>query len=56
MANITPITRERIAATEKTIRPYVRRTPLIRLDGSDFALALESLTFKLELLQHSGSF
>jgi len=50
------ITRERIAETETTIRPYVRRTPLLRLDASDFGLALPSLTFKLEMLQHSGSF
>ena len=56
MADITPITRERIAETERTIRPYVRRTPLVRLDASDFGLSLESLTFKLEMLQHSGSF
>jgi threonine dehydratase len=56
MAEATPITRERIAATEKTIRPFVRRTPLVRLEGSDFGLSLESLTFKLEMLQHSGSF
>jgi threonine dehydratase len=56
MADITPITRERIAETERTIRPYVRRTPLVRPDGADFGLALQSLTFKLEMLQHSGSF
>jgi threonine dehydratase len=56
MADITPITRERIAETETTIRPYVRRTPLVRLGGSDFGLSLQSLTFKLEMLQHSGSF
>jgi threonine dehydratase len=41
------ITRERIAATEHLIRPYVRRTPVIEAEG---------VTFKLELLQHSGSF
>ena len=41
MAEIAPITRERIAATEKIIRPFVRRTPLARLDGSDFGLSLE---------------
>jgi hypothetical protein len=46
MADITPITRERIAETETTIRPYVRRTPLVRLGGSDFGLSLQSLTFK----------
>src|SRR6516225_2579368 len=56
MAEIDRITRERVAATEKTIRPFVRRTPLVRVDGSDFGLSAESLTFKLEMLQHSGSF
>jgi threonine dehydratase len=56
MSDIAPITRERIAATEKTIRPFVRRTPLVRLEGTDFGLSLEKLIFKLEMLQHSGSF
>ena len=41
------ITRERIADTEQLIRPYVRRTPVIEAEG---------VTFKLELMQHSGSF
>jgi threonine dehydratase len=53
---MTPITRERIAATEKTIRPYIRRTPLLRMDAADFGLSLDKLSFKLEMLQHSGSF
>jgi threonine dehydratase len=52
----TPITRERIAATEAAIRRYVRRTPLVRADLSDFGLPPGPLTFKLEMLQHSGSF
>ena len=52
----TPITRERIAVTERTIRPYVRRTPLVEADGADFGLAPARLLFKLELLQHTGSF
>ena len=56
MAETVPITRERIAETEKIIRPYVRRTPVVRVDGADFGLPLEALTFKLEMLQHSGSF
>ena len=56
MDQITPITRERIAATETAIRPFIRRTPLVAADGSDFGLSLETLTFKLEMLQHSGSF
>jgi threonine dehydratase len=41
------VTRSEIAATETVIRPYVRRTPVI---------AEGNLVFKLELLQHSGSF
>ena len=56
MDQVTPITRERIAATEAAIRRFVRRTPLLRADGADFGLAPGSLTFKLEMLQHSGSF
>ena len=56
MDQIAPITRERIAATEKAIRPFIRRTPLVAADGADFALAPGLLTFKLEMLQHSGSF
>src|SRR3984957_2068659 len=55
MDQIAPITRERIAATEATIRPYVRRTPLVTADGADFGLSPGHLTFKLEMLQHSGS-
>src|SRR5712664_2830061 len=52
----TPITRERIAATATAIRRFVRRTPLVEADMSDFGLPAGPLTFKLELLQHSGSF
>ena len=50
------ITRERIAATEKLIRPHIRRTPVIAVDAADFGLGASSLCFKLELMQHSGSF
>jgi len=56
MAATTDITRERIAATEAVIRPYVRRTPLLAANLADFGLAAAPLTFKLEMLQHSGSF
>lgn len=41
------VTRTEIAATEKLIRPHVRRTPVV---------AEGNVVFKLELLQHSGSF
>jgi threonine dehydratase len=50
------ITRERITATERLIRPYVRRTPVIEVDGADFGLDSIALVFKLEFLQHTGSF
>lgn len=43
------ISRERIAATEKLIRPHVRRTPVIEVDAADFGLRASSLCFKLEL-------
>jgi threonine dehydratase len=38
------------------IRPYVRRTPLLEADLADFGFPAAPLTFKLEMLQHSGSF
>jgi threonine dehydratase len=50
------IDRDQIAATEKIIRPQVRRTPVIEADGRDFGLEPIHLAFKLEFLQHSGSF
>src|SRR5262245_30604154 len=51
------IDREAITATAKKIAPYVRRTPVIEVDAADFGLETpQKLTFKLELLQHSGSF
>ena len=56
MAAMNPITRERIITTEAVIRPFVRRTPLVTADMADFGLPPGPLTFKLELLQHSGSF
>ncbi len=50
------IKRERIAATEPVIRPHIRRTPLLQADLADFGLPAAPVTFKLEMLQHSGSF
>ena len=46
-----------IQTAYKRIKPYVRRTPVIRIDAADFGVALDTpLTLKLEFLQHSGSF
>jgi len=50
------IDRDYIARTERLIRPHVRRTPIIEVDAADFGLAAARLSFKLELLQHTGSF
>jgi threonine dehydratase len=48
--------RSRIAAVEKIIRPHVRHTPILEAAGADFRLDSISLIFKLEFLQHAGSF
>src|ERR1700722_2554425 len=50
------IDRERIADTERLIRPHIRHTPTIAVDAGDFGLAPARLVFKLEFLQHTGSF
>lgn len=54
--NSNEITREKIQATERVIRPYIRRTPILEVDGADFGLDSIKITFKLELFQHAGSF
>jgi threonine dehydratase len=50
------IDRAAIEKTERVIRPHVRVTPALELRGADIGLAASTLTLKLELLQHSGSF
>ena len=52
----TAVTRETIAATYELIRSHVRRTPVIEVDAADFGLSGRPIVFKLELLQHTGSF
>ena len=41
---------------ERMIRPHVRRTPVLDVAAAEFGLDGAALSFKLELLQHSGSF
>jgi threonine dehydratase len=53
---IVLIDRRSIESTYETIRPYVRVTPVVEARGDDFDLDGTPLTFKLELLQHAGSF
>lgn len=50
------VNRDSIARTERLIGPHVRRTPTLEADGADFGFGDARLTFKLELLQHAGSF
>jgi len=50
------LTRERITAVERLIRPYIRRTPVIEVDGADFGFAGVRFVLKVESLQHTGSF
>lgn len=38
------------------MRPYIRRTPVIEIEGSELGLDGARLTLKLELMQHAGSF
>src|SRR4051794_7726374 len=45
-----------IRAAAARIEPWVRRTPVMEADGADFGLAGLRLVFKLEFLQHAGSF
>jgi threonine dehydratase len=52
----TPISQMRIRETEALIRPYIRRTPVLRVDMEDFGGARLPVALKLECLQHSGSF
>lgn len=56
MAQANTVTRERIAAMEPRIRPYVRHTPVLRVDMADFDRPPLAVDLKLECLQHSGSF
>jgi len=50
------VSRERIQAAERVIRPHIRRTPILEVDGAEFGLDSIRIVFKLELFQHSGSF
>lgn len=50
-----PEWRARITAAADRIRPYIRRTPVMDVDGSDFGLK-GTVSLKLELFQVTGSF
>lgn len=48
--------RNAILAAEPVIRPHIRQTPVFTTGAVDFGLAGAPLTFKLEFMQHSGTF
>ena len=50
------LTRPRIEQAAATLRGHVRHTPVLEVDGADVGLAGVTLVFKLEFLQHGGSF
>jgi threonine dehydratase len=50
------VSRTEIVRTDKIIRPYIRRTPMIEIAGADIGIETHRLCLKLELFQHSGSF
>src|SRR5438094_10579935 len=55
MQHAVAIDREEIVQIYKLIRPHVRRTPVIEVDGADFGLAGLRIALKLQLLQYSRS-
>jgi threonine dehydratase len=50
-----PVTRDHIEAAAARVTPYLRQTPLLDIPASDFGLSAP-VQFKLEFLQHAGSF
>ena len=47
---------EAVRAAARRIAPHIRRTPVLEVDGADFGCPGTRLVFKLEFLQHAGSF
>ncbi|MFI4986053.1 MAG: threonine/serine dehydratase [Alphaproteobacteria bacterium] len=54
--SMSMISQADIVATERVIRPHIRRTPVLEVSGADFGLEAAPLWLKLEQLQHAGSF
>ncbi len=50
------ISTNQILSAYQIIRPHIRRTPIVEVDGADFGIDTARLTLKLESLQHAGSF
>ena len=52
----TRVNQQAIQSIEPLIRPHLRHTPVVVVDGADFGLPGAPLVLKLEFMQHSGSF
>ena len=50
------IDRNAIEQTYAVIRPYIRRTPVVDVEGRDVGLSIDGVTLKLELFQRAASF
>jgi threonine dehydratase len=50
------ITRAEIERVHRIIAPHVRETPVVTAEAAGFGLSGAPIAFKLELLQHAGSF
>ncbi|MEZ5830649.1 MAG: threonine/serine dehydratase [Dongiaceae bacterium] len=50
------VTRAAVERVHPVIAPYVRETPVVMAEAADFGLSGAPIAFKLELLQHAGSF
>jgi threonine dehydratase len=48
--------REQVRGMHERTKPFLRRTPVMEVESSDFGLAGSPITLKLEFLQHTGSF
>jgi threonine dehydratase len=53
---MTDITQAEIDRVHAVIAPHVRETPVVTAAAEDFGLSGAPIAFKLELLQHAGSF
>ena len=56
MDSTNTMTRTQIEQAAGVLQGHVRRTPVLEVDGADVGLPGVGLVFKLEFLQHGGSF
>jgi threonine dehydratase len=53
---LSSLGREEVAAAADRLRPYLRVTPVVEVEGAELGLPGRTVFLKLELLQHAGSF